>query len=100
MLAEAVSLDGGALALVLIVSLVFLAAVVVVIVMGFVLAPKAARGLPRAMGGWIAALALEGLIWLASLPALLQGGVSVFAILVPGFVIAQVALFLSARPRG
>jgi hypothetical protein len=45
----------------------------------------------------VAALALEGLIWLASLPALLQGAVSVFAILIPGIVIAQVALFLSSR---
>ncbi len=100
MLAEAVSLDGGALLVVLVIGLVVLAAIVVVIVEGFVLAPKAARAIPRAMGGWLAALALEGLIWLASLPALLQGAVSVFAILIPGIVIAQVALFLSARGDG
>ena len=83
MLAEAVSLDGGALAVGLVIALVMLVAVVVVVVYGFVLAPKAAQGVPRAMGGWIAALALEGLIWLGSLPALLQGGVSVFAVLMP-----------------
>jgi hypothetical protein len=40
-LAEAVSLDGGALLVVLVIGLVFLAAIVVVIVEGFVLAPKA-----------------------------------------------------------
>ena len=100
MLAEAVSLDGGALAIALVIALVMLTAVVVVVVCGFVLAPKAAQGLPRAMGGWIAALALEGLVWLGSLPALLQGAISVFAILIPGIVIAQVALFLSARRQG
>ena len=97
MLAEAVSLDGGALAVVLIITIVLLAAVVAVVVEGFVLAPKAARGIPRDMGGWIAALALEGLVWLGSLPALLQGAISVFAILIPALVIAQVAVFLSAR---
>lgn len=99
MLGEAVSLDGGALAIALVIALVMLAAVVVVVVYGFVLAPKAAAGSSRALGGWIAALALEGLVWLGSLPALLQGAVSVFAILIPAIVIAQVALFLSARGR-
>ena len=76
-----------------------LAAVVTVVVYGFVLAPKAAGGSSRALGWWIAALALEGLVWLGSLPALLQGSVSFFAVLIPAIVIAQVALFLSARRR-
>jgi hypothetical protein len=100
MLAEAVSLDGGALAVALAIVLVLLVAIVVVVVYGFASAPKAPRGIPRAMGGWIAALALEGLVWLGSPPALLQGAISVFALLMPFLVICQVALFLSARRRG
>ncbi len=99
MLAETVSLDGGALAVALVLVLLALAVFVAVVVEGFVLAPRAARGERSALAGWIAALVLEGLLWSASIPALLQGAVSLFALVIPALVAAQVAVFLSARRR-
>ena len=44
MLAEAVSIDGGTLLLILVVGVLILALAVAMVVFGFVLAPRAARG--------------------------------------------------------
>lgn len=97
MLAEAVSLDGGTLLLILVVGVLFLALSVAVLVFGFVLAPRAGRGSRRALGWWVAIVAVEGLYCLGSLAAVLGGDFSPGVFLPPLIVAAQVALFLQAR---
>ena len=97
MLAEAVSLDGGTLLLILIVGLVVLAVTLAVVVFGFVLAPRAGRGSRRALAWWVVIVALEGLYGVGSLAAFLAEGFSLWALLPLVIVAAQVALFVRAR---
>ena len=97
MLAETVSIDGGALLLILVVGLLILALAVAVVVFGFVLAPRAGRGESPALGWWVAIVALEGLYCVGSLAAVLSGDFTP-GILVPLVIVgAQVAIFLRAR---
>lgn len=97
MLAETVSIDGGTLLLILVVGLLFLAMAVAIVVFGFVLAPRAARGESRALGWWVGIVALEGLYCLGSLAAVLSGDFTL-GVLVPLVIVAaQVAIFLRAR---
>lgn len=97
MLAEAVSLDGGALLLILLAALIVLALMVTVVVFGFILAPRAGRGSGEAMRWWIVILALEGLWSLGSIATLLNGYGSVGTFFAPAIVAGQVAMFLKAK---
>ena len=97
MLAETVSIDGGTLLLILVVGVVVLALAVAVLVFGFVLAPRAGRGEPRALGWWIAIVAFEGLYCLGSVAAILSGNVTAGVAVPLVIVAAQVAIFLRAR---
>lgn len=97
MLAETVSFDGGELAVLLIIALLALLALIAVVVLGFVLAPKAARGSTGAFTGWVVVLVIEGLFCMWSVAALIQTELSVTVLFFPIAVAAQVALFLWAR---
>ena len=97
MLAEAVSLDGGALLVVFVVGLVVLVALAGLVALGFVLAPKAAEGSRGALAGWIAVLAAEGIFCATSVAAMVRGELSLFTLLFPAIVTAQVARFVAAR---
>ena len=97
MLAETVSIDGGTLLLILVLGLLVLAVAVAVVVFGFVLAPRAGRGEGRALGWWVAIVALEGLYCLGSVAAVLSGDFTL-GVLVPLLIVAaQVGVFLRAR---
>jgi hypothetical protein len=100
MLAETVSIDGGELLVLLVITFVLLAVAVAVVVFGFVLAPRAARGSSRAMAWWIVILVLEGLYGLGAVAAVLTGDFTLWTF-TPLFIVAgQIALFVSARRAG
>jgi len=98
-LAETVSLDGGALLLGLVIVVLVLAALVGLVTLGFVLADKAGRGSRRALVGWVAVLVVEGLFCLASVVSLLRGELSLLQFVFPAIVACQVATFLTAGGR-
>lgn len=100
MLAEAISLDGGALLVALLIALAVLAAIAGVVVLGFVLAPRAARGSTAALAGWMAVLLAEGLVCLASVAAIFRTGLSLYLLVPPAIVAAQVLRFVDARRAG
>lgn len=97
MLAESVSIDGGTLLLVLVLGLLLIALSVAVVVFGFVLAPRAARGSQRALAWWIVILAIEALYCVGSVAAVLSGDISLWTLAPFVVVAAQVATFLEAR---
>ena len=97
MLAETVSIDGGTLLLILAALVVVLALSIAIVVFGFVLAPKAARGSGQAMGWWIVIITLESFYALGSVARLLTGDFALFALVPPAIIAGQVALFLQAR---
>ena len=97
MLAEAVSIDGGTLLLILAALVAVLALSIAIVVFGFVLAPRAGRGSQRAMGWWIVIIVLESLYALGSVAALLSGDFSLLVFLPPAIIACQVAMFLQAR---
>ena len=97
MLAETVSIDGGELLVILVIGLAFLAVVLAVVVFGFVLAPRAARGSSRALGWWIVILVLEGLYCLGAIAAVFAGDFTLWTFTPIAIVAGQVALFVSAR---
>jgi len=91
------SIDGGTLLLILAALLFVVALQVALVVFGFILAPKAARGSSTAMGWWIAILVLEGLQVLGSLASIVRGRFSVFTLLTPAIVAGQLATYFQAR---
>ena len=96
MLAEAISLDGRALVIILIIGLLVVAASVAVVIGGFALAPRAARREGRAMGWWVLCLCLEGLFALPAIAALISGD-SVGGLVVPLIVVGQLLVYRRAR---
>jgi hypothetical protein len=72
---------------------------IAVVVFGFVLALRAARGSPGAMGQWVMIVALESLVALAGVDALLSGDFSLIMLPMPAMIAGQVALFLHARKK-
>jgi hypothetical protein len=98
-LAETVSLDGGALLIGLVIALLALAVLAAVVTLGFVLAPRAARGSRAAIAGWVVVLAVEGLLCAGSVAAVIRGNLSMFVFLFPAVVAGQVACFVAARRR-
>ena len=96
-LAETVSLDGGVVLVALIVVLVALALSVAAVVLGFALAPRAARGSTPALAVWTAVVAAEGLFCVWLLVGAVEWGFSPLVLAAPVLVAAQVAVFLSAR---
>lgn len=97
MLAETVSIDGGTLVLILVMLLALLALAVGLVVLGFVLAPRAGRGSKRAFVWWVVIVALEALYTLGGVVAIFTGDFSLFGLVAPAIIAGQVALFLQAR---
>lgn len=97
MLAEGVSIDGGTVLVILAILVVLAGLAIAVVVFGFVLAPRAGRGSPSAMGWWVFLLVLESLWAVASLAALRTSDFSVFTLLPLAVIAGQIALFLQAR---
>lgn len=97
MLAESVSIDGGTLLLILAALALVLAATVAIIVLGFVLAPRAGRGSRRALAWWVVIIALESLYALGYVGAILAGDFSLGVLLPPAIIAGQVALYVRAR---
>ena len=96
-LAETISLDGGELALILAIGLLVLALVVAIVVLGFVLAPRAAHGSGAALFWWILILVLEGLFCLGAVAAVVAGDFTLWTFTPIAIVAGQIALFVSAR---
>ncbi|MGH3847450.1 MAG: hypothetical protein ACRDS0_39420 [Pseudonocardiaceae bacterium] len=99
MLAEGPSIDGRLLLIGLIILVVVLAAMAALVILGFVLASRAARGSESARAGWVAVLIVEGLFSVASLSPVLRGRVSVYEFVFPVIVAAQVRRFVLVRRR-
>ena len=97
MLAETVSIDGGALLLILAALLLVLALAVAIVVFGFVLAPRAGRGSQRALVWWVIIVTVEVLYALGGVAAILAGEFSMLILLAPAIIACQVALFVQAR---
>jgi hypothetical protein len=97
MLAETVSIDGGELLIILVVAAAVVGLAIAVVVLGFVLAPRAGRGSGSAQGWWVLILALESLFALGSVAALLAGEFSIGVLVPPAIIACQVAMFLQAR---
>ena len=97
MLAETVSIDGGAILLFAIVLLLIAAVAVAIVVFGFVLAPRAGRGSRRALVWWVIVLVLEVLYALGSVAGIMSGDFTVLVLLPPAIIACQVAMFLQAR---
>lgn len=99
-LAEAISIDGGLLFLILVVLVVMLVVALVVGIGGCIWAWRAGCGSRPALAGWIICASLEGLAALAFLPPLVVGEPSA-AVLVPLAALGlQVVLFRRGRSRG
>jgi hypothetical protein len=96
-LAESPQFDGTAIAIFIAIFLVVAIVSLGSIVLGFVLAPRAARGSSKAMGWWVVALAIEGLGCLSSLGALASGGLNWRVPILPAIVAAQLAIYFRAK---
>ena len=97
MLAEAVSIDGGTLLLILAALLLVFAIGVAIIVFGFVLAPRAGRGSRRALVWWVVIVAVEVLYALGGVAVIFDGGFSLSLLVPPAIIAGQVAIFVQAR---
>jgi len=97
MLAETIKLDGGVIALIIVLLLIFFVVSVGTVVLGFVMAPRAARGSQTAMVWWTVALVLEGFACLGSIGSLAAGRVSLSTPVMPLIVAAQVAIYVRAK---
>jgi hypothetical protein len=98
-LAEAVQLSGGFLVFLLVVALIAIAAVICLIVFGFTLAPKAARGSQGHLAFWIVVLTIEGLLGFWSLLAL-DTGPNLGALFWPVIIALQAWRFRRAKRDG
>lgn len=99
MLAEAVQLSGGFLVFLLVLALIALAAFIALIVLGFTLAPKAARGSQGHLGFWIVVLAIEGMLGIGGLAAL-DAGPNLGALFWPVIIGLQAWRFTRAKRDG
>ena len=97
LLAEAISLDAGEVAAILIAFAVFCAVVIAVVVLGFIWAGKGGRGSERAFVGFLIVVALEGLFVLPALFAVAANRTSPLVLVGPAILAAQVAVYLKAR---
>ena len=97
MLAETVSIDGGALLLILVALLVVVGLAIGLVVLGFVLAPRAGRGSQRALVWWVVIVALELLYAVGAVAAVFAGDFSPLVLLPPAIIACQAAMFLQAR---
>jgi hypothetical protein len=99
LLAEAISLDAGEVAAILIVLALFCAAAIACVVLGFVWAGRAARGSERAIVGFGLVAGLETLLALPSVIAGVRGRLPVVGLVVPLIIAAQDAVYIRARAR-
>ena len=97
MLAETPSIDPAALILILVMLVLILASAVAILVFGFVLAPRAGRGSQRALVWWVIIIALEGLYAVAGVASVFTSGFTIFVLVPPAVIAAQVAMFVQAR---
>lgn len=100
MVAETMQLDGGALVVVLAVFILIAAAAIAVVVMGFVLARKAARGSDRALAGFVIIVTFESLFALQGLLSIFSGELNPFVLVLPALIALQIGLYAKARRDG
>jgi hypothetical protein len=93
-LAESVQFDGTAVAIFIAIAVVIIVVGVGALVLGFVLAPRAARGSQTAMGWWVVALAVEAFPTLGSFGSFGSGGFHWSQLIMPAILTAQIGLFL------
>ena len=96
-LAETVQIDTGTVVLILVIFGLIVAAGVAIVVLGFVLAPRAGRGSSAAMGWWLFALSLEVLWCVGSLSFIVRGEFTVWVVVPPVLLAAQLALYFQAK---
>jgi hypothetical protein len=99
LLAEAISLDAGEVAALLIVFALFCIATVAVVVLGFVWAGRAGRGSQRATVGWAIVAALETMMFVLLVATAGVNTSPVILLVGPALVGGQLIVFLRARRR-
>lgn len=100
MLAEAVSINGGALVIVLVILVLLGALAIAAMVLGCVWATRAGRGSRRALAGWLVVAVLEAVYSLPLIAGSVRGRrVSLLSLIVLAVLGAQVVLFTRARTR-
>lgn len=97
MLAEAVSLDGRAIFLLLVIFVALCLASVAVVVLGCVCALRAGRGSERALIGLLVCVALESFLAIPALLGILAGDFTLFALLPLGALALQATLYVLGR---
>lgn len=99
LLAEAISLDGGELLVILVILVVLLAGTVAIVVAGCVWAYRVGRGSQDRPVGLVVVLAVEGLVLLASLAALADDSANLSLIFPAGALLAQGLAYAWGRRR-
>ena len=97
MVAEAVTLSGTDLLIILAALLVLLLFVLAFVALGFVLARRAGRGSGPALAGWIVVLFFEVGWCLRAVAAFVHGHRLLWVLLPPGLIAGQFAVFFAAR---
>lgn len=96
-LGETVSIDGGALVVILVILLAFLVATCALVVMAFVWARKAGRGSRPALVAWLAVAAVELVLAATVVPSTIDGAVNWWGVLAAAALGGQVLRYVRAR---
>jgi hypothetical protein len=96
---EGPQIDGGVLVVILVIFLLFVAAVIGVVVAGCVWAARAGRGSERARTGWACVALVEGAVLLRGLAGLAMDGGEPYTAMAASFALGLQGL-LYARAKG
>ena len=96
-LAEAVSIDGGTLVLILVALFLFFAACCALVTAGFVWAARAGRGSRAALAAWLPMAAIEAVLAATVVPSTIDGRPNVYGIVAGAVLAGQVVRYQRAR---